>query len=156
MKKIYIIGCPGSGKTCFANFLAKLLDIDVLHLDDIYWDSNWEKRNFEQVTADLKGIVHKNMWIIEGCYEELEDIIIEKADVVLLLRIGAITALFRVIRRCIMGVLRKQKTCGRNRESLKRLFGKNGMIDYTLFQQRRYETYKESDKIKVIKNGVFK
>ena len=85
MKKIYIIGCPGSGKTCFANLLGIILDVKVSHLDDIYWDSNWKKKTFEQVHLELANILHQNTWIIEGCYEDLEEEIIEQADVVLLI-----------------------------------------------------------------------
>lgn len=147
------MGCPCSGKTYLANFLANLLDEDVIHLDDLCWGTNWEKKNYEQVVEELNNLMIQDDWIIEGCYEELENTLIEKADIVLLIKINTLIALFRVVKRCVIGVIKKENACGKNRESLWRLFGKNGMIRYTFFQNRRYKMYKRTDKIKVVIKG---
>ena len=37
MKQIIIIGCPGSGKTYFAKQLSEILQIELFHMDNIYW-----------------------------------------------------------------------------------------------------------------------
>lgn len=40
MKKIIVIGCPGSGKSTFSRNLSKCLDIPVIHLDILNWKSD--------------------------------------------------------------------------------------------------------------------
>jgi adenylate kinase family enzyme len=41
MKKILVLGAPGSGKTFCALELSKKLNIPVYHLDSYYYKSNW-------------------------------------------------------------------------------------------------------------------
>ena len=40
MKKIMVIGCPGSGKSTFSRELHKITDISVFHLDRMYWNAD--------------------------------------------------------------------------------------------------------------------
>ena len=37
MKRILIIGCPGSGKSYFAKRLGEITKLPVIHMDNIYW-----------------------------------------------------------------------------------------------------------------------
>jgi adenylate kinase family enzyme len=41
MDRITVIGCGGSGKTYLANQLAELLNLPITHLDDIYYEGDW-------------------------------------------------------------------------------------------------------------------
>lgn len=44
MKKIMVIGVSaGVGKSTFARKLSKKLQIDVHHLDTLYWLPNWKE-----------------------------------------------------------------------------------------------------------------
>lgn len=40
MKKIIVIGCPGSGKSTFSKELHKITGIPLFHLDMMYWNSD--------------------------------------------------------------------------------------------------------------------
>lgn len=40
MKRIIVIGCPGSGKSVFSIKLSNILQIPVIHLDNLYWNSD--------------------------------------------------------------------------------------------------------------------
>jgi len=40
-KKIIIVGCGGAGKSTLAVLLGKKLNINVVHLDKLYWLSGW-------------------------------------------------------------------------------------------------------------------
>ena len=37
VKRILVIGCPGSGKSYFAKKLGAFLDLPVIHMDNLYW-----------------------------------------------------------------------------------------------------------------------
>ena len=41
MQKVLVIGSGGAGKSTFARHLGTLLNIDVIHLDALYWHPGW-------------------------------------------------------------------------------------------------------------------
>lgn len=68
MRKIIIIGCPGSGKTTFAEKLRNKTDIELFHLDAI-----WHKADRTHISRDdfderLGEILALDSWIIDGNY----------------------------------------------------------------------------------------
>lgn len=40
MKKVIVIGCPGSGKSTFSKALHKITDIPLFHLNMIFWNAD--------------------------------------------------------------------------------------------------------------------
>lgn len=40
MKKIMVIGCPGSGKSTFSKALHKAIGLPLFHLDMLYWNAD--------------------------------------------------------------------------------------------------------------------
>jgi len=66
LKRVAIIGLPGSGKSTFAVKLGKILKIQIYHLDSYIFDGR-KKRNHEEFMSVKKTIVSEKSWIIEGC-----------------------------------------------------------------------------------------
>ena len=69
MKKIIVIGCPGSGKSTFARRLNEITSIPLYYLDMI-----WHKADKTNITQDefdfkLNQIISKKEWIIDGNYQ---------------------------------------------------------------------------------------
>jgi len=68
--RIRIVGNSGSGKSTLARRVGALLNLPVIHLDEIYWCPGWEARPNE----DMKRIIHEMMneyeggWVMEGNY----------------------------------------------------------------------------------------
>ena len=68
MKKIMVIGCPGSGKSTFSRALHNVTGIPLFHLDMLYWNADRtivDKAVFRERLADT---IQKNEWIIDGNY----------------------------------------------------------------------------------------
>ena len=68
MKKVIVIGCPGSGKSTFARELHDKTGIPLYHLDMMYWNADKttvEKRVFLEL---LSAVLEKDEWIIDGNY----------------------------------------------------------------------------------------
>lgn len=64
--RIYIMGCPGTGKTTIAKYLNKKLRIKHYELDCIiHDDENNRKRTEEETLVLFKNIIKKPNWIIE-------------------------------------------------------------------------------------------
>ena len=68
MKKIIVIGCPGSGKSTFSRALHNKTGIPLYHLDMMYWNSN--KTTVEKFIflERLSEALQKSEWIIDGNY----------------------------------------------------------------------------------------
>ena len=68
MKRAIVIGCPGSGKTTFAQKLAGRIGLPLFHLDAI-----WHKPDRTHIPRDefdvrLGQILGLDQWIIDGNY----------------------------------------------------------------------------------------
>lgn len=80
--RIIIIGNSGSGKSWLANRLAALNDIDVVHLDDVFWEPGGfsEKRSSDAVAKMIEKSRQKESWIVEGVFGEQAGHYCELAD----------------------------------------------------------------------------
>ena len=120
MKKIYIIGNGGSGKTTLALFLKNQLDLPHLELDDIYWNNNQKKaynikRGEEERDALLNHFLqeNKNAFVIDGVYEkEWIDPILKEVDKVIILMPNFLLSEWRCLKRDILKVFQKEKSGG--------------------------------------------
>ena len=85
MKKVIVIGCPGSGKSTFSKALHKITDIPLFHLDMIFW--NVDKTTVEKtVFLDrLLKIVQNDEWIIDGNYASTMELRMQACDTIVFL-----------------------------------------------------------------------
>ena len=85
MKKIIVIGCPGSGKSTFSKKLSSLTRLPLYHLDLIYHKENKETISKEEFDKKLDDVLSKNEWIIDGNYSRTLRKRLSKCDTVFLL-----------------------------------------------------------------------
>lgn len=101
MKKIMIIGCPGSGKSTLAKEMSELLDLSVVHLDKLYWNSGWIESSDEIFDLKLQQVLNEKSWIIDGNYGRTIPLRLKYADTVILLDYPKYICMYRVIKRVI-------------------------------------------------------
>lgn len=99
MKKIIIIGCSGCGKSTLAIKLGEKLNINVYHLDKIWWYGNWQNISKDEFKIKLCEIMKNESWIIDGNYRETLDMRIEASDTVIYLDYNVIYCMINVIWR---------------------------------------------------------
>jgi adenylate kinase family enzyme len=100
IKKIFILGAAGSGKTHLAKILSKKLKIPHHDLDDIKWKIKYtEKRNRLEKIKFIKKITKKNKWIIEGPYTSFISLAVEKSDLIIWLNLNKNTLGYRILKR---------------------------------------------------------
>ena len=85
MKKIIVIGCPGSGKSVFSKKLNKATGIPLYHLDLLYWNKDKTTVLREVFLDRLNDILNKESWIIDGNYANSMELRFEKCDTVFFL-----------------------------------------------------------------------
>ena len=84
MKKIIVIGCPGSGKTTFSVKLQDKTGLQLFHLDAIWHKPDRTHISREEYDARLAEILALDSWIIDGNYGRTLERRIEACDTVLL------------------------------------------------------------------------
>lgn len=82
MKKIIIIGCPGSGKTYFAKELAEILNKKVFHMDNLYWNKDRTHISRDELVGIIDEIMEQSDWIIDGNYISTIEQRIKGADTI--------------------------------------------------------------------------
>lgn len=85
MKKIIVIGCPGSGKSTFSRQLHIKTGIKVYHLDMMFWNRDRTTVQKEVFLERLSSVLEKDEWIIDGNYASTMQLRLEKCDTVFFL-----------------------------------------------------------------------
>ena len=83
MKKIIIIGCPGSGKTTFANKLTDKTRTELFYLDKIWHLPDKTNVSREEFDRKLAEILEKPEWIIDGNYQRTLETRMKACDTVI-------------------------------------------------------------------------
>jgi adenylate kinase family enzyme len=86
MKKIIVIGCPGSGKSYFSKKLSEITNIPKFHLDVLFWQENWVKTPRDEFLNKILDVINNNSsWIIDGNYQSTLEFRIQYADTIFFL-----------------------------------------------------------------------
>ena len=66
MKRVIIIGCPGSGKSTFARALHESTRLPVVHLDLMFWNADKTTVTREMFAQRLDAAMQQECWIMDG------------------------------------------------------------------------------------------
>lgn len=101
LKKIMIIGSPGTGKSTLAKRLRNLTNFPTYSLDAMFWQPGWVQSDTKSFRQKLEDVVNTEKWIIDGNYSNHLDLRLPKADLVIYLDFIMPICLFRVIKRSL-------------------------------------------------------
>lgn len=137
MKRIQVVGGPGSGKSSLAREIAAVHGLTHFEMDELFWKDNWERANRDEFRARLSKLLdaEKQGWVIAGGYTDIVgDIMQERIDTYVFLYIPRWKTIPRVVRRSIKHAVNKQPIVGNNKESLK---GVLGMIRFAIIKPHK-------------------
>lgn len=89
----------GVGKSTFAKQLGNKLNIEVTHLDALFWKAGWVESSVEEFADAQKHIVQQERWIIEGNYSNTYHVREPYADTIIYLELPLRICLYRVFKR---------------------------------------------------------
>lgn len=84
MKKVIVIGCPGSGKTTFAEKLKSFTGMPLYHLDAIWHKPDKTHIPREEFDERIKEIFETSEWIIDGNYGRTIEMRMKESDTIFL------------------------------------------------------------------------
>ena len=85
MKKVIVIGCPGSGKSVFSKALHDITGLPLVHLDMLFWNKDKttvEKSVFHERLAE---VLKNSEWIIDGNYSDTMELRMNACDTIVFL-----------------------------------------------------------------------
>jgi len=85
VKKIIIIGCPGSGKSTFSRALHEKTGIPLIHLDMLYWNADKTTVEKSVFLERLSKVLQQREWIVDGNYNATMEMRMQACDTVIFL-----------------------------------------------------------------------
>ena len=101
MKKILVIGSGGSGKSTVATRLGALLNLEVIHLDKLFWRPGWVKPEPEDWLQTVNELTDRDSWILDGNYSGTLDLRFRKCDTIIFLDLSRWLCLWRIVTRAL-------------------------------------------------------
>lgn len=109
IKRISIIGGPGTGKSTLANNLGRNLELPVYHIDAINYLENWKERDKKERDEIILKKIEESKWIIDGTYKSTLENRVSESDLIIFLKYSTIAKLKGIFSRYL-----KNKGKGRN------------------------------------------
>ena len=85
MRKVIVIGCPGSGKSTVSRTLHNKTGIPLYHLDMMYWNADKTTVEKSVFLERLSDVLEKDEWIIDGNYSSTMELRMVACDTVIFL-----------------------------------------------------------------------
>lgn len=102
MRKVLVIGSGGAGKSTFARHLGSLLELEVIHLDSLYWSAGWVEMSKPEWRKMVKGLLNGSAWIIDGNYSGTLEMRLDACDTVIFLDISRMVCVWRLLKRAML------------------------------------------------------
>ncbi len=85
MLKAIVIGSPGAGKSTFARKLRDITKLPLYYLDLMWHKPDRTHISREEFDAQVRELVKKDRWIIDGNYQRTLEMRLKACDTVFLL-----------------------------------------------------------------------
>ena len=82
VKKVIVLGCPGSGKSTFSRKLNSITRIPVIYLDMMFHRADKTTCSAEEFNHSLAKVMKQDKWILDGNYGRTLQVRLEQCDTV--------------------------------------------------------------------------
>lgn len=122
MRRVSVVGVPGSGKSTVGRRLAAALDSPFVELDAVFHQPNWgelDRDEFRRRTADA---ITPDRWVVDGNFPAVRDLVWTEADAVIWLDLPRDVVMRRILWRSARRVITRERLWAGNRECVRDLF----------------------------------
>jgi len=138
MQRIAVVGPTGSGKTTLAAELAQRLGVPHVELDALHWGPEWAAPDLEVFRDRVAAALAGEGWVVDGNYRKVREIIWARADTLVWLDYPLRLTLWRLLRRTVRRVGKKEVLWNGNRETwCGTLLAKDSLVRLSVQGHRR-------------------
>jgi adenylate kinase family enzyme len=131
-RRINVKGTSGSGKTTFAQELARRLGLPFVELDALHHGPNWAEPTDEEFRARVREAIEAapDGWVIDGNYDrKLGELVLGPSEKIVWLDLPFALKLRRLLRRTIRRILDDVELWSGNKESWRGAFwGRDSLL----------------------------
>lgn len=146
VRRVAVWGAPGSGKTTLARRLAERLGVQHVELDALHWGPGWTPVDTPSFRAQVAAASDAEGWVIDGEYlSKAADLVCARADVLVWLDYPLPLLFWRLVRRTVQRVWRREELWNGNREDLRGAFlSRDSLVVYLLRTERAKRRRREA------------
>jgi adenylate kinase family enzyme len=122
MRRVSLVGVPGSGKTTVGRELATSLGVPFVELDSIFHQPDWHELSREDFRERVADKVAAPRWVVDGNYSAVRDLVWDRADTVVWLDLPRRLVVRRIILRTVRRAVTRERLWNDNREPLANLY----------------------------------
>lgn len=116
MRRVVVVGTPGSGKSTVGAALAERLGAPWIELDRLYHLPGWGAPEPEEFRRKVAEALAGARWVVDGNYSAAREVTWARADTVVWLDLPRRVVLRRLARRTFWRVTRRTELWAGNRE----------------------------------------
>lgn len=144
-QRVLVYGVAGAGKTFTAARISEALSLPLHKVDEeIGWLSAsvhgpWQLRPQPEIRHKFSQLAQTERWILDGAYESSIPDVTRRSDVIICLDYPRWLILYRITKRTLLRVIRREDICNGNRETLRNVLSRQSPIIYVMrkFQGQR-------------------
>ena len=127
--RVLVVGSTGAGKTALARELAARLGAEHVELDALHFAENWVEVPDEVFAERTAAATEGGAWVLDGNYSAvMRDLAWERAQSVVWLDYPFLVCGWRLLRRTVLRVARREELWQGNRETFRRSFASRDSI----------------------------
>ncbi|UJR84795.1 hypothetical protein [Sandaracinus amylolyticus] len=140
MRRVWIVGSSGAGKTTLARTVASRLELPHVELDAIHHQADWRPLATPEFRAQVEARLDaSDRWVICGQYvSKLGDLVQRRADTIVWLDLPRALVMRRLIARSLRRVITREELWNGNRESWRGLTSADPEENVVLWSWTRF------------------
>lgn len=116
-QRIAIVGVTCSGKTTLARRLAQMYELAHIEMDALNWQPGWQPAPKEVFRGRVDAATSAPAWVTDGNYKEARDLTWGRAQTLIWLDYPLPLTFWRLLRRTLLRILKREALWGGNRET---------------------------------------
>ncbi|NYE94128.1 adenylate kinase family enzyme [Psychromicrobium silvestre] len=127
--RVLIYGVTGSGKSTLALRLSTLTGFEAHLVDEeIGWLPGWQGRPEAQMRELAAELAAGESWIFDSTYSKFRDLLLSRTELIIGLDYPRSLTLFRLIRRTVRRIVRREQVCNGNVETWAKVFSSDSIL----------------------------